>query len=189
MALNFKFLLLFALLFAGCNNTKKESNTTNNETQVSKKTEIQKQESTTELEISKLEAQNKLDIAKVQAQNLLEVEKVKASTTKDIALADVRSKSEDTKLMIYIAVIVGLLLLVLIWLIYLGGKKRTDAKLKIHEAELKQKKEIAERELEEKRLENLVSLVTHDKLSKEMQKELLSLIDKKSNLVIESKDS
>ena len=190
MALNFKLLLLFALLFIGCDNIKKVNNHNDkNSTKALTKAEIQKQESATKLEISKLEAQNKLDIAKVQAQNLLEVEKVKASTTKDIALADARAKSEDTKVIIYIAVIVGFLLFVLILFIYQNSKKNREVKLKLHEAELKQQKELADRELEEKRLQTMVSLVTHDKLSKEMQKELISLMGKKSNLIIESKDS
>ncbi|QFR49285.1 hypothetical protein FJR48_05910 [Sulfurimonas lithotrophica] len=153
------------------------------------KNKIQKQQDDVKVQISKIQAQNKLDIAKVEAQNKIEIEKVKSSTSKDIALIDAKTKTEDTRVLIYIAVIAGILLFILMIIFYLNNKKNRDIKLKLHQAELKQQKEIAEREMEEKRLQMLVNLVSEDKLPKEMQEELVSLMGKKSNLIIESKIS
>ncbi|MCW8839125.1 MAG: hypothetical protein OQJ77_01600 [Thiovulaceae bacterium] len=196
MALNFKFLLLslLVILFFGCSdsNDKKIQLLDKNYASAQNsqiKNKVQKLEDDIKIEISKIQAQNKLEIAKVEAENKIEIEKVKSSTSKDIALADAKVKTEDTKVIIYIAVIAGILLFTLIVIFYLNNKKNRDMKLKLHEAELKQQKEIAEREMEEKRLQMMINLVTEDKLPKEMQEELVSLMGKKSNLIIESKIS
>lgn len=193
VALNFKFLYLigFVLFISACDSSKKvDSSDIDVLTQkIDLKDDLQKRNNDTKIEISKIEAQNKLEIAQVQAVNQIEIQKVKSETTKDIALADVKAKSEDTKVIIYISSVVGILLLVLIVLIYKNSKKNRDIKLKLHEAELKQQKDIAEREIEEKRLQMMVDLVTNDKLPKEMQEELVSLMGKKSNLIIDSKIS
>lgn len=197
VALSFKLLFLFSIVFGfiffGCSDTNKKIQLLDENYQTSTKKEtkenIQQQSNDTKIEISKIEAQNKLEIAKVEANNLMEIQKVKSATTKEIALADAKIKSEDTKVTIYIATIVGFLIFVLIVIIYLNSKKNREMNLKLHQAKLKQEKEIADRDLEEKRLQMMIDLVTNDKLPKEMQEELVSLMGKKSNLIIDSKIS
>ena len=197
VGLSFKLLFLIlissGLLFYGCSDSNGEIRLLDKDlktlTNTQKNDLSKKQSSDVKLEISKLEAENKLAIAKVQADNLYEIEKIKSNTTKEVALADAKVRSEDTRVIVYIASITGILLFVLIVLIYLNSKKNREIKLKLHEAELKQQKEIAEQEMEEKRLQMMINLITEDKLPKQMQEELVTLMGKKSNLVIESKNS
>ena len=197
MALNFKFIFFvlsfFVFLFFGCSDSDKRIQLLDENYQQTIKSknnnEAQKQNNDTKVEISKIEAGNKLEIAKLQANNLFEIQKVKSLTTKEIALADAKIKSEDSRVIIYISSVIGFLLFVLIIIIYLSSKKKAELKLKLQAAELKQQKEIADREMEEKRLEMMINLASEEKLPKEMQEQLVSLMGKKSNLVIESKNS
>ena len=197
MALSFKIFFLIStvlsIVFFGCYDSdqqiqlldKKYQNTT----KIDSKTKPISDPSDLKIQVSNIEAKNKLDIAKIQAQSSLDIEKLKSSTTKELATREVDLKLKDTQLFIYLSIIVGIIVLIAIVLLYQNAKRNRELKLKLQEIELKEKKEIADREMEEKRLQMMINLVSKNKLPKHMQEELVSLMGKKSNLVIESKDS
>lgn len=197
VALSFKIFFLIStvlsIVFFGCYDSdqqiqlldKKYQNTT----KIDSKTKPISDPSDLKIQVSNIEAKNKLDIAKIQAQSSLDIEKLKSSTTKELATREVDLKLKDTQLFIYLSIIVGIIVLIAIVLLYQNAKRNRELKLKLQEIELKEKKEIADREMEEKRLQMMINLVSKNKLPKHMQEELVSLMGKKSNLVIESKDS
>jgi hypothetical protein len=211
----FGFILLFVLIFTGCNEGNSSHNnrirllgapsktTGVNPNSLAYRSADKVMESHNKLELSKLENEAKIKIAKIRSENELNIAKINAEAKKSIAQTDFQAKvkssemdakisKENMRYTVYIVIAIAVVILFALLLLYFNSKKNRELKRQLHEEKLKHEQFLKEKELEEQRVHKLLELIASGKVAKNVEKEVILSIAKpkeeKSDIIIEKKD-
>jgi flagellar biosynthesis/type III secretory pathway M-ring protein FliF/YscJ len=166
--------LVSVLTFLGCQESKKPyvMGEKNPNSLILKAQENAKQRENL-IELKKLETQANVEIAKIQSAKDIEVAQIDSKTKQNVALTTSSVTKEQTKTNFYIAIALGVVLLIALLLWYLNNKKSRELQAKMHEQKLQNEAMLKVQEMENDRINKLLELYEKGVLPEELQEDLI----------------